>query len=66
VPAPQGEIRGLFRQPALIVPAEFRLADGANARQQFHAALAQQQAETGAAQQQIFQVHHRFDARRPA
>jgi len=31
--APQGEIRGFFRQPALIVPAAFRLANCADTRQ---------------------------------
>ncbi|MCY1414427.1 hypothetical protein D9M71_298780 [compost metagenome] len=62
---PEREVMRFFPNPAGIVPTQQRLAQGAYARQLGTGTAGQQQAESGAAQQQVVQVQHQFALRRP-
>jgi len=62
--APQGGVGCFFGLPARIVPAEFGLDQGADARHLVEAAVGDEQTQPHAPQEQIFQVDDRLAARR--
>ena len=64
--APQGQVALLLFFPARIVPAQFTLADGAQARHDSKPTACQLQTEARAPQQQVVEVLHVFHARAPA
>src|SRR5215208_8035927 len=63
---PEREVRCLLRRPARVGPAELRLADAADLGEQRGAAAGKEEAQTGAAKQEVVEMGHPLGARRPA
>ena len=60
---PQFNIIACFLFPACILPAEFGLDEGADAREQVYSAVGREQAESDAAQEQVVEMDNALGAR---